>query len=435
MTDPLSKGFIEHSSRTPSLSLTSNNSSLSFSAMDLIASYASSDEEEKDQPQPQPRHQTPASPPGKPSLFSSLPQPKSSSSLFSSLPQPKQEPTSKPQVIPQNNNLRIANFKEEDKRPTFKSTTSLFSSLPQPKTETLQQPTSNLTPVDSNPKRVVQFKPPINRPSILDEEDEDEEEKKEKERKRKKTESLLQSDSSSVKGFLSSIPAPRNSSTLGVGSLGSGSGRRSVIESEGPTSSSGGVGAENESGVDQSSEGHVSYDGGYVGFDHNGGDYVNYGSYESGADQSVAQNVGGDGVSYGGYESYGGYGDSGQYGSNWDDRSVAAVAETGSGGAAESALRMMGKRRRNEIPTEIIEVKQDELIKNRPREDQVKSTGIAFGPAYQPASSKGKPSKLHKRKHQIGTLYFDMKQKETELTERRSKGFLTKAETHAKYGW
>ncbi|XP_011020044.1 PREDICTED: proline-rich protein PRCC [Populus euphratica] len=397
--------------------------------MDLLASYASSDEEEKDQPRPQQRHQTPASPPGKPSLFSSLPQPKSSSSLFSSLPQPKQEPASKPQVIPENNNLRIANFKEEDKRPTVKSRTSLFSSLPQPKTETLQQPTSNLTPADSNPKRVVQFKPPINRPSILDEE-EDEEEKKEKERKRKKTESLLQSDSSSVKGFLSSIPAPRNSSSLGVGSLGSGSGRRSVIESEGPTSISGGVGAEKESGVDQSSEGYESYDGGYVGFDHNGGDYVNYGSYESGTDQSVAQNVGG-----GGYESYGGYGDSGQYGSNWDDGSVAAVAETGSGGAAESALRMMGKRRRNEMPTEIIEVKQDELIKNRPREDQVKSTGIAFGPAYQPASSKGKPSKLHKRKHQIGTLYFDMKQKETELAERRSKGFLTKAETHAKYGW
>ncbi|KAF9679836.1 hypothetical protein SADUNF_Sadunf06G0056400 [Salix dunnii] len=402
--------------------------------MDLIASYASSDEEEKDQPQPW--HPPPASPPGKPSLFSSLPQPKSSPSLFSSLPQPQQEPTSKTQVILQNNNLRIANSKEEDKRLTFKSTTSLFSSLPQPKTETLQQPTSNLTPSESNPKRVVQFKPPINRPSILDEEDEEEEE--EKERKRKKIESLLQSDSSSVKGFLSSIPAPRNSSTLGVGSLGSGSGRRSVIENEGPTSSSGGVGAEDESGVDQSSEGYVNYDGGYVGFDHNGGDNVNYGSYESGADQSVGQNfvgVGADGVSYGGYESYGGYGDSGQYGGNWDAGSVAAVAETGGGGAAETAVRMMGKRRRNEIPTEIIEVKQDELIKNRPREDQVKSTGIAFGPAYQPASSKGKPSKLHKRKHQIGTLYFDMKQKETELAERRSKGFLTKAETHAKYGW
>ncbi|KAJ6407994.1 hypothetical protein OIU84_011329 [Salix udensis] len=283
----------------------------------------------------------------------------------------------------------------------FRSPNLLLSSLlfhnpnknpplnPQPKTETLQQPTSNLTPSESNPKKVVQFKPPINRPSILDEEDEEEEEM-EKERKRKKMESLLQSDSSSVKGFLSSIPAPRNSSTLGVGSLGSGSGRRSVIETEGPTSSSGGVGAEDESGVDQSSEGYVSYDGGYVGFDHNGGDNVNYGSYESGADQSVGQSVvgvGADGVSYGGYESYGGYGDSGQYGSNWDAGSVAAVAETGGGGAVETAVRMMGKRRRNEIPTEIIEVKQDELIKNRPREDQVKSTGIAFGPAYQLGNS------------------------------------------------
>lgn len=54
----------------------------------------------------------------------------------------------------------------------------------------------------------------------------------------------------------------------------------------------------------------------------------------------------------------------------------------------------------------------------------------------QPVSTaKGKPSKLHKRKHQIGTLYHDMKQKEMELAERRAKGFLTKAETQAKYGW
>ena len=53
----------------------------------------------------------------------------------------------------------------------------------------------------------------------------------EKERKGKKMESLLhvklfllaQFDSSSMKRFLSSIPAPRNSSTLGVDSLGSSS--------------------------------------------------------------------------------------------------------------------------------------------------------------------------------------------------------------------
>ncbi|CAK7345718.1 unnamed protein product [Dovyalis caffra] len=428
--------------------------------MDLLASYASSDEEDE-QSQPQKQHQTPASPPRKPSFSSSLPQPKSGLSLFSSLPQPKQKQHQEPTAKPQNKHNRIADIEEEDEKLTFKSRTALFSSLPQPKTETLQQPISNLTVSDTNLKRVVQFKPPINRPSILDEEDEEDEEE-EKERKRKKNEALLQSDSSSGKGFLSSIPAPRNSSTLGVGSLGSGFGRRSVIETEGPTSSSGGVGGETESGVDQSSEGYVSYDGGYAGYDQSGGDYVNYGSYESGVDQSVDQNVvgvSGDDGSYGGYESCGGYG---QYGNNWGGGSVAAVAETGGEGAAEIAMRAMGKRRRNEIPTEIVEVKQDELMKNRPREDQVKSTGIAFGPAYQvenkrgrfpvhwsesgcqvkehqqvmrPASSKGKPSKLHKRKHQISTLYFDMKQKETELAERRSKGFLTKAETHAKYGW
>ncbi|MCE3049950.1 hypothetical protein HAX54_046193 [Datura stramonium] len=51
-----------------------------------------------------------------------------------------------------------------------------------------------------------------------------------------------------------------------------------------------------------------------------------------------------------------------------------------------------------------------------------------------PVSSKAKPSKLLKRKHQIGTLYFDMKQKEMELAERRAKGMLTKAQTQGKYG-
>lgn len=50
-------------------------------------------------------------------------------------------------------------------------------------------------------------------------------------------------------------------------------------------------------------------------------------------------------------------------------------------------------------------------------------------------SAKEKPTKLHKRKHQIGSLLYDMRQKEMELAERRAKGFLTKAETHAKYGW
>uniref|UniRef100_A0A0A8YGP1 Proline-rich protein PRCC n=1 Tax=Arundo donax TaxID=35708 RepID=A0A0A8YGP1_ARUDO len=98
--------------------------------------------------------------------------------------------------------------------------------------------------------------------------------------------------------------------------------------------------------------------------------------------------------------------------------------------------RIGGKRGRNDMPTEIVEVNQAELMKNRPKQDKSKLTGLAFGPSYQPApSAKGKPSKLHKRKHQIGSLYYDMKSKEMELAERRSKGILTKAETQAKYGW
>ncbi|KAE9602443.1 putative proline-rich protein PRCC [Lupinus albus] len=105
-------------------------------------------------------------------------------------------------------------------------------------------------------------------------------------------------------------------------------------------------------------------------------------------------------------------------------------------GASDNAIMFPGKKRgRNEIPIEVIEVKQEELIKNRPREDQVKLTGVAFGPSYQPVSAKGKPTKLHKRKHQISSLYFDMKQNEMQLAERRAKGMLTKAETQAKYGW
>lgn len=130
------------------------------------------------------------------------------------------------------------------------------------------------------------------------------------------------------------------------------------------------------------------------------------------------------------YQSYGNYDGSWGYGT----MEGAEVSEAPQ--VAEDIGRIAGKRGRNEIPVNIMEVNQDELVKDRPREDQTKATGIAFGPAYQPVSSqKGKPSKLHKRKHQIGSLFFDMKQKEMELTERRSRGMLTKRETQGKYGW
>lgn len=297
-----------------------------------------------------------------PELSSSLPKP--STSLFFSLPKPKSS-----------------------------SSSSLFSSLPQPKTH-------NTDSLHSSPvvpaKRVVQFRPPpINPPSSSsaggdDEDDEDEDE----EEKRKKKRQTIQT--SSVKSFLSSIPAPRNSATLGASSSGSGTGRRSIIDADVPglknanvvgtaTDNEAGVSGyyESHSGVDQSStssSGGVSESSGYAAT----GGASDYSNWPSGTENYAG---------YGGYAGYDGVsGDyqNGDYANYWqgqyesypaDDSSASVVPEVS--GLAEGAFKVSGKRGRNNVPQEIIEVKQDELIKNRPREDQVKLTGIAFGPSYQ----------------------------------------------------
>lgn len=83
-------------------------------------------------------------------------------------------------------------------------------------------------------------------------------------------------------------------------------------------------------------------------------------------------------ASYGSYEGYESYGN---HGGDWG-YDPSALETVGATEVLESA-RALGKRGRNAIPSEILEVKQEELVKNRPREDQVKLTGIAFGPAYQ----------------------------------------------------
>lgn len=44
-------------------------------------------------------------------------------------------------------------------------------------------------------------------------------------------------------------------------------------------------------------------------------------------------------------------------------------------------------------------------------------------------------SKLAKRKHQIGTLYHEMKMNELKNLDTKSQGIRTKHETEAKYGW
>ncbi|KAL3328204.1 hypothetical protein AABB24_035707 [Solanum stoloniferum] len=376
----------------------------------LFANYASSDEEEQ----------------------VTLPPPKSTSS-FLSLPPPKYHDQ---QLRPPNVGITTS---------SSSSSSSLFSVLPPPKT-TMEDPPVLPNSSDPKPKRVVQFKPPVNPFSLksysLDEDDEDEDEK---EKQRKRSQSFAQI--SSVKSFLSTIPAPKNSTTLGV--LGSGSGRRSTIEADVPVPnpvSSNEVLVNSNTEYSESQQIDGSFESSMEGFDgpsqHNAvaGDwnaqcYVNHEGYagygnDGASDYSHAAPPNVNCVDYdSNYGTYTGYE---QYGHN--DGASATEASTITD-TAEVAFRLPGKRGRSDAPQNIVEVNQDELMKNRPREDQSRLTGIAFGPSYQPVSSKGKPSKLLKRKHQISTLYFDMKQKEMELSERRAKGMQTKAQTQGKYGW
>lgn len=460
----------------------------------LLASYASSDEEQEQENQQQQKPKLPKKSVdpqkvkvedegekdflSKPSrkISDSLPPPKSS--LFNSLPPPKSHLAQTPfdfkePSVPKS----LSQFKREEldeipeNRNPKSSSTSLFSSLPQPKSssssyssslfaslpppksgiseapQTLPSSMTSSASFDSNSKRVVQFRPPpiVNPFSNKDKDEEEDSDEDEKEKQRKKSKESV--STSSVKSFLSSIPAPKNSTTLGALPSALGTGRRSMLETDASASNLNSVGTMGSDADVKSSIGYSenqSADGSSLSYDHsnvNSGSesYANYDGYGAGYDDSVGT---GEGVRYsnwngqtGDYANYGaGYGDYGQYESNWIDGSGSTAVAEGSG-LAESGLQVPGKRGRNDVPEQIVEVKQDELLKNRPREDQAKLTGIAFGPAYKPASTKGKPSKLHKRKHQIGSLLYDLRQKEMELAERRAKGFLTKAQTHAKYGW
>ncbi|KAI9123117.1 hypothetical protein K1719_006006 [Acacia pycnantha] len=457
----------------------------------LLASYASSDEEEQEQPQiptpsssskPNTEHVEPTSSKTH-SLFSSLPQPKSSSlfqslplpeqssssrnalsgeddsetrsgsiggkssSIFSSLPQPKSSSINPSSAAPSTTSNDIDGY-EVGSINTLQSSgrTSLFSSLPKPKSQIEQEAAPRVSASGLRTKKVIQFRPPIislKKSNEVDDDD-DEDDKRKAENERKRLESTPQT--SSVKSFLSSIPAPRNSTTLGVQGT-SVSGRRSIIQTDAPEASNAdGSAAENNVNADQNGGSYESHSDYQYGNDQNLEYYMDsnsYGNYSSGIDHSVggqpeagAANTATPASYYvnnDAYASYNAYGNHAQYGNNWADVYGVTVPEMS--GMSDNGVKISGKRGRSEIPSEIIEVKQEELIKNRPREDQAKLTGMAFGPSYQPVSAKGKPSKLHRRKHQISSLYFDMKQKESELSERRSKGMLTKAETQAKYGW
>lgn len=177
-------------------------------------------------------------------------------------------------------------------------------------------------------------------------------------------------EAASVRSFLSSIPAPKNSSTLGSLPSAAGSGRRSIVEADITTSFSSNA-YSSIAEVDVSGNGQV--------VEENSAEYL---VQSGGGDTSGWVPSSANYENYEGHAGYGNYDYYGQYESNWGDGS-ATVAPSDAAGTVESVVKVPGKRGRNDVPQEIIEVKQDELMKNRPREDQVRSTGIAFGPSYQ----------------------------------------------------
>ena len=328
-----------HAANTLDISPARLSLSLSLSLMDsLVASYASSDEEEEVQP-------------------SLTVKSSSSSSVFSAIPQPNQSRSSKDEAFNSSSSTRG----------------SFLSSLPPPKSSTSRQQ----NPSPSLPKRVVQIKLPVNpRPTNLDDDDDDEEEGKARKKRRQMESAAAASNNSSVKSFLSAMPAPKSSQALGalpsLGSgSGSGSGRRSILETETPSTDQTQSFSSSETQTEQVAGVVDNY---YAGYEQNPSgnvDAFGYGGYEhnsSGSGDVVSAYVGYDGGGGNAWNGGGGF--------------------EGTTGVPEAFMAMdsgarRGRRGRNDFPTEIVEVKLDDLMKNRPRVDQVKSTGIAFGPAYQ----------------------------------------------------
>lgn len=380
----------------------------------LLASYGSDDEEEQQQT-PSDNITT------KKPLFAALPLPKFCTS--SSSPQ-QQIRVSDPFSAPP----------PDRKRP------SLFAALPPPSSST-------------SGKRVVEFRPPLNSKLLDNPDDEDDQ----RPRKRQPPEVA---HGEKLSGLVAVLPRPKNlGTTLGGGA--SAGGRRSTLEMssedavDNPASvaETGTLETPPPVGISQVSSGIGSYDH-YVREDFQ----TKADAYDSSTVPPASQTEDVYGYNFHssfiahetdaafapeghlGVPFYQSQGLSEQNSSSINNKAYEQSIYNGVESKTEDPLTsiMMKEKRRGskEAPPNLIEVKQADLTATKVREDQLRTTGIAFGPAYQPVSSnKDKPSKLHRRKHQIGSLYFDMKQKEMELLERRAKGTMTKSQTQAKYGW
>eukprot|EP00240_Pyramimonas_obovata_P003711 CAMPEP_0118929754 /NCGR_PEP_ID=MMETSP1169-20130426/6663_1 /TAXON_ID=36882 /ORGANISM="Pyramimonas obovata, Strain CCMP722" /LENGTH=350 /DNA_ID=CAMNT_0006872003 /DNA_START=172 /DNA_END=1224 /DNA_ORIENTATION=- len=89
---------------------------------------------------------------------------------------------------------------------------------------------------------------------------------------------------------------------------------------------------------------------------------------------------------------------------------------------------------------QMVEVKQSTLTTSaRPMETMAEvGVATAFGPQYAAKLKKeagAKPDQLLRRKHQIGSLYYDAKVRELEMFENKSKGMKSRSQTQGKYGW
>lgn len=375
----------------------------------LLANYASSDEaddeEREDQQQDGSTSETATTtttttktsePSARPLIMSSLPPAKSSSSsLFLSLPQPKSHHLPTSNTVTKIPSLLSNKEKGEDKeesdstfKPSYKysqhsdkvvsKTSPFFSLLPPPKSHiSIPQTLADLSSAQSsssapNAKRVVQFMPPLNPSLIKSQEDDSDDEYRENDRNKLAQQSESTRQQPSVKSFLSSMPVPKTT-VAALGALpSSGAGtRRSIVETNMSAPNSSDFTADTNLGINRSmgnfenlSSSSVGKLNGQLQPEASAGDYMTWAPVDH---------------NYGNYESYGNYGN---YDGNWVNVSVGTTQEMPAL-PESSLLKLPRKRGRNEGPIEIVEVKQDELIKNRPREDQVKLTGIAFGPSYQ----------------------------------------------------
>ncbi|KAG6554517.1 hypothetical protein Mapa_003896 [Marchantia paleacea] len=423
--------------------------------MDLLANYGS-DGEDDDSTEVS---VAVSSPSGSKSLFS-LPPPRASAqasfvveavkrsgSQFRSSVGPKAEPTSLPSDFFGGTSIVSG---EETSPEAKEKPSSLFTKLPPPSSTRFSL--ASLPPPSMLKKKTVEFKPPINL-SALESADVDDLERRTK--RSKVSEVSKTGEEAKVGGLAALLPPPKNSLGAGLafgGGGGGSGGRRTAMETASVSKSTKelnytrpntsqkegcnagpqlmGNSSETQVTVNPTTQYHYSAQPGQ-----------GHRAPENGFSQSELRTPEGHfeqeqytaaGACYtGGHQGH----------SSWQYAdSCGVVSEPSSANSVPDPLGEVLQRERrkgkNEPPPQVIEVKQADLTAGRLREDQLRTTGIAFGPNYQPVSSgKDKPSKIHRRKHQIGALYFDMKSKEMEMLDRRSKGNLTKAETQAKYGW